>query len=235
MTKHTKIRLQWGAYGTFASGLVIAIAALFMHTAPMAMAQTEMAAKAKVQAAEKVSAVKVVQAADVAAAKVLADALLAKAEVTAPASMAYIDVAKVPIVILPASQPVIIAPVKPDDPKGAAEVVRGAMRTSNWRLVVLGGLLLTVLLLRKVGGFLPAKAAACVNSDRGGAALALAAGILTVVINGLIAGGTFDPQTLIDGVLAAATTAGSFNLAKRLAKPSDLQATPAGPNAPPVG
>ena len=155
--------------------------------------------------------------------------------VDAGAVASYIDVTKVSIVEVPASNPVAIAPVKPDDPKGAATVMQQAMHTSNWRLVVLGGLLLAVLLLRKMGGwFLPAKAGAWINSDRGGATLALLAGVLTVVINGLIAGGSFDPQLLIDGVLAAATTAGSFTLAKRLAKPSDLQATPAGPNAPPI-
>jgi hypothetical protein len=131
--------------------------------------------------------------------------------------------------------PVVIAPVKPDDPKGTANVIKGAMHTSNWRLVVIEGLLLAVLLLRKVGGFcLPTKWAAWVQSDRGGAALAVLAGVLTVVVNGMVAGGKFDPQLLIDGVLAAATAAGGFNLAKRLAAPSDLPATPAGPNAPPV-
>jgi hypothetical protein len=119
---------------------------------------------------------------------------------------------------------VVLVPVKPDDPKGAAEVVRGAMHTSNWRLVVLAGLLLAVLLLRKVGGwFLPGRAAAWVGSDRGGASLALVAGILTVLVNGLIAGGSFDPQLLVDGVLAAATAAGTFNIAKKLAKPSDME------------
>jgi hypothetical protein len=200
MTKRAKLRLQWGAWGAFASVLTIVIAVLFMHTVPAASAQVGVAKAAK-------------------------------AQVTAPATMAYIDVTKVPIVFAPASQSTsasaAIAPVKPDDPKGAAEVVRGAMRTSNWRLVVLGGLLLTVLLLRKVGGwFLPGRAAAWVNSDRGGAALALLAGVLTVVVNGLISGKGFDPQLLIDGVLAAFTAAGAFNVSKKLAKPSDQVAAP---------
>ena len=144
-----------------------------------------------------------------------------KVQTTATASTAYVDVTKVPIIITPQSQPVIIAPVKPDDPKGAAAVVKSAMHTSNWRLVVIAGLLLVVLSLRKLAGFLPAKAAAWVQSDRGGATLARLAGVLTVLVNGMVAGGKFDPQLLVDGVLAAATAAGSFNLAKRLAAPSD--------------
>jgi len=176
MTKRAKSRLQWGAWGAFSSVLVIAIAALSMHTVPAAEAQ-------------------------------------AKAQ-TAPASMAYIDAMRVPV----------IAPVKPDDPKGAATVMQRAMHTSNWRLVVIAGLLLVVLSLRKLAGFLPAKAAAWVQSDRGGATLALLAGVLTVLVNGMVAGGKFDPQLLVDGVLAAATAAGSFNLAKRLASPADKPA-----------
>jgi hypothetical protein len=118
-------------------------------------------------------------------------------------------------------------PVKPDDVQGVSGVVRDAMRTSNWRLVVIGGLLLAVLLLRRIGGFcLPPKGAAWVSSDRGGAALAIAAGVLTVVVNGMVAGGKFDPQLLIDGALAAATAAGGFNLVKRLAAPSDKPQSP---------
>lgn len=210
MTKHTKTRLKWGAWGSLTGVIVIIFAALAMRSIPPAMArsQTIAAAKAEVQAAEKVAATKLALAANLAAAKVLA------------------------ATSQPESTPAIVL-VKPDDPKGAAAVVQHAMHTSNWRLVVLAGLLLTVLLLRKVGGFLlPTKAATWISSDRGGATLALLAGVLTVVVNGMIAGGTFDPQLLIDGVLAAATTAGGFNLAKKLAKPSDLPATPAGPDAP---
>lgn len=146
----------------------------------------------------------------------------AQVTTTAPASMAYIDVTKVPIVFAADKPAVASQPVKADDVQGVTSTLRNAMRTSNWRLAVIAGLLLAVLLLRKVGGwFLPAKAAAWVNSDRGGATLALAAGVLTVVVNGLVAGGPFDPQLLIDGVLAACTAAGGFSVAKKLAAPSD--------------
>lgn len=139
---------------------------------------------------------------------------------------AYIDVTKVPITFHPepakAPAPAATQPIKPDDVQGASATLRNAMHTSNWRLAVLAGLLLSVLMLRKVGGwFLPARAGEWVNSDRGGATLALLAGVLTVLVNGLIAGGKFDPQLIIDGLLAAATAAGTFNLAKRLAKPAD--------------
>ena len=145
----------------------------------------------------------------------------AKVQVTAPASMAYIDVRTVPIVEVPESQPASAPAVKgPDDVQGVTATVRDAMRTSNWRLAVIAGLLLVVLILRRVGGFFWP----WFNTDRGGATLALAAGVLTVLVNGLVAGGAFDPQLLVDGLLAAFTAAGAFNVSKRLAKPADKQA-----------
>lgn len=198
-------------------------------TAKQVLKDSKVAA-GKVHVDAEVAATSVLTRANQAAAKVLVDAnAAAKATVAQPTTMAY-------VAVQPASMPVpvILAPVKPDDPKGAAEVLKGAMHGSNWRLVVLAGLLLAVLMLRKVGGwFLPPALGAWVNSDRGGATLALLVGTLTVLVNGMIAGGRFEAQLLIDGVLAAATTAGSFNLAKRLAAPSDLPATPAGRDAPP--
>jgi hypothetical protein len=164
-------------------------------------------------------------------------ALLTPAKAPASAPIAATAPQAVPGVSVSVSvapvAPAASQPVKPDDVQGVTNTIKGAMHTSNWRLVVVGVLLLSVLILRKVGGFcLPAKAAEWIKSDRGGATLAILAGVLTVVVNGMVAGGKFDPQLIIDGVLAAATTAGGFNLAKRLAKPSDLPATPAGPNAP---
>jgi hypothetical protein len=168
-------------------------------------------------------------------AKKVAVAKVAKLEVGVPASMAYVDVRALVATSQPSSRPAVVAAqVQPEDVQGTANVVRDAMRTSNWRLVVVAGLLLSVLLLRRLAGFLPARAAAWVHSDRGGATLALATGVLTVVVNGMVAGGKFDPQLLIDGVLASATAAGSFNIAKRLAKPSDRQATPDGQDTPPL-
>ena len=153
----------------------------------------------------------------------------AKVVVSVPASMAHVTVPTSQPVVTPVVTPAV-APVKPDDVQGVANTIKGAMRSSNWRLAVIAGLLLTVLLLRRIGGFfLPAKAGSWVNSDRGGAFLALMAGVLTVGVNGLVAGGGFNSQLLIDGVLAAATTAGSFNLINRLAAPSDLPVPPPAP------
>jgi len=129
-----------------------------------------------------------------------------------------------------ASQPVVIAPLKgPDDAAGAGNVVIKATRSSNWRLAVISGLLLIVIFLRKFG----AKFWPWCASDRGGAILSLAAGLLVVVINSLITGKGFDPQLLIDGLMTGTATSGVYSVAKKIGWPSDLPATKAGPEAPP--
>jgi hypothetical protein len=207
-----RAKIFWGPWvGAMAVACAMILIGGFMPEDALAQATKAQAEKA---------ATKIVNTAKVAATKIAVDSKRVVPQVVlveVPASM-------------PASQPVAIAPIKPNDPQGTAAVIKGAMHTSNWRLAVIGGLLLAVLLLRRIGGFcLPAKAGDWVNSDRGGATLALAAGVLTVGVNGCIAGGGFNPQLLVDGVLAAATTAGTFNLTKRLVKPSDLPASPPAP------
>lgn len=118
----------------------------------------------------------------------------------------------------PASAPAT-QPVTADNAQGITGVLSSALHCSNWRLVVIAGLLLAVFLLRKVGGFFWP----WVQTDRGGASLALLAAVLTVLVNGLVAGKGLDPQLILDGVLTGLTAIGTFTAAKKIAAPADKQ------------
>ena len=133
---------------------------------------------------------------------------------SAPSSQSLATVSAAPA-RAPASQAAPVV-VKLDDMKGTVDVITSATRTSNWRLAVCGLMLLCVYLLRRVGGmFWPA-----LTTDRAGALLALAAGLLVVLVNALAAGKGFDPQILIDGVLAGLTAAGGWTVTKKALAPA---------------
>lgn len=137
----------------------------------------------------------------------------------------------------PATQ---VAPITgADDAHGIAAGILAAVRGSNWRLAVVFALAGLVLLARKFSGALASwlpyslssgwfgKLLRWFQTDRGGAWLVLISGVLTVAINGLVAGKGCDPQLLIDGFSTAITAAGGYAVLKKLFLPSDKPAPPA--------
>jgi len=165
-----------------------------------------------------------------------------KVAATQPAA-AGAPIAKMPLTKVPASSPAIAekpvvtptsAPAKGiEDGAGIMKELAVAVRGSQWRLAVFLILAALVLGLRRFGvllaGWLPDKLRdgnlggflRWPNTDRGGAAMALLAGTLAVLVNGLQQGRRLDLSLVIDGVGTALGAAGGYAVLKKLGWPSD--------------
>lgn len=113
------------------------------------------------------------------------------------------------------------------DPGAFAKAVYDAFHARNWRL--LGALLLVGLVwaARQAKRWVP-----WFGTDRGGAVLVLALGVLTGLSSALAAGAPFTGYLLLDCLTGSVIAAGGWVLVKRLIWPKD-RATPAPAASPP--
>lgn len=109
-----------------------------------------------------------------------------------------------------------------------ARLVLEAARGRNWALV--GALVLSLLiaLVRRFAGRIAVsfagrvvgRAAAWLTTDRGGALLALLAGVAAALAAAFGAGGGVSVQTVLDGLVAGVTAAGGYAVLRKLLFPS---------------
>ena len=111
--------------------------------------------------------------------------------------------------------------VTPDvekDPVDFVSKLYSAAKSKDYRLLTVLSVVLVVFLLRWGGK----KYVPWFNTDRGGAALALAIGVLQQVI--LVAGAAgvaFSAWTIVEGLINGITAAGGVTVIKRLLDPKD--------------
>lgn len=109
----------------------------------------------------------------------------------------------------------------PDDlGKFLAETLAAAS-AKDWRVFASLLLIGAVWAMRKFAGKIPGKFGAFWSTDRGGAVMALVAGVLGSVAHVLAAKASFSWAMLSDGVVMAVTAAGGWAVMKKLVSPSD--------------
>jgi hypothetical protein len=117
--------------------------------------------------------------------------------------------------VVPASAaaPVSIDQLNPESDIGAVvSAVAGAVQSKNWRML---GALVIMLLTYASRKFL-APRVKFFASDRGGAVLALAMGVLASFAHLLAAGGSMGFGVVVDGLVAGFMAAGGWSVAKKL-------------------
>ena len=122
----------------------------------------------------------------------------------------------------------IVTPAADPDLLTVARLVLEAARGRNWALV--GALVLSLLiaLVRRFAGRiavsfagkLAGRAAAWLTTDRGGALLALLAGVAAALAAAFGSGGGVSVQTVLDGLVAGVTAAGGYAVIRKLLFPS---------------
>lgn len=130
----------------------------------------------------------------------------------------------------PAAQmPALVVSPEPEaDLLALARLVIDAARGRNWAL--LGALVLSLLiaLIRRFASRLAVsfagkavgRAAAWLTTDRGGALLALLAGVAAAFAAAFGSGGAVSAQTVVDGLVAGITAAGGYAVLRKLVFPS---------------
>ncbi len=119
--------------------------------------------------------------------------------------------------------PASVVPYDPSaNPSGFFSSLWSSIKGGQWRLIAMLVLVGLVWLARTIGG----KLVPWLKTDRGGALLAILAGILGALASLAIAGAKFTPQVLIDGVMAGFTAAGGWTVAKKILYPADSATTP---------
>jgi hypothetical protein len=115
----------------------------------------------------------------------------------------------------------VASPVSAPDPVAVLEAgqieifgqaLYDAAKGGKWRLVMVLGLVGIVWAARRYGG----RSWPWLQTDRGGVALVLAWGVVSVVGTYLVAGRTLTPWAVMDGLMAGATAAGGWTAVKRL-------------------
>lgn len=107
-----------------------------------------------------------------------------------------------------------------------------AVKTGNWKLTLILALVLIIWGVRKYGSKLaavPVKWVAAIGkfiaSDRGGAVLAMVAGVIGSVAAYMVGGANLTPKVLLDGLLLGFTAAGGWVVMKKIIVPAKA-ATP---------
>jgi len=116
---------------------------------------------------------------------------------------------------------VVVAVGVPDlekDPLTFAQEFFNAAKSKDLRLVVIFSIVAVVFALRRWGQRL----VPWFNTDRGGAGLALAMGLLGQVVLMLSAGAPFTAWLLVEGLINGVTAAGGVVVLKRLLNPQDI-------------
>ncbi len=143
------------------------------------------------------------------------------AGMSTPAQAAPSNVAPAPL----AMAPIVVAPAADEtDFLALASLVIDAARGRNWALLDALVLSLLIALVRKFASRLAVsfagravgKAAAWLTTDRGGALLALLAGVAAALAAAFGSGGAVSVQTVIDGVVAGITAAGGYAVLRKL-------------------
>ena len=116
---------------------------------------------------------------------------------------------------------VVVAVNVPDlekDPLTFAQEFFNAAKSKDLRLVVIFSIIAVVFVMRRWGQRL----VPWFNTDRGGAGLALAMGLLGQVVLMLSAGAPFTAWLLVEGLINGVTAAGGVVVLKRLLNPQDI-------------
>jgi hypothetical protein len=109
-----------------------------------------------------------------------------------------------------------------------AQLVFQAVQSSNWKVLVIIVMVGLTYVVKEYGG----RAWPWLDTDRGGAVLALAVGVLGSMANALAASAAISPQLLLNGFLMGVTAAGGYNVVKKILFPQDM--APAAPAPAPV-
>ncbi len=113
-----------------------------------------------------------------------------------------------------------------DNIEQVAQIVLNAVQSGNYRALAAGLLVLIIAAFRWVAPKLDGRLGALVKSDRGGAALAILAGLGGALTTALLAKQAINVQLLVSGVVTGVLAAGGFNVVKKLFAPSDKQTPP---------
>lgn len=119
-----------------------------------------------------------------------------------------------------AAASVSVPEVLPDpgaDPGGFFSAAVDALKTKDFKLVVILAIVGFVYALRRWGGLV----VPWFKSDRGGALLALVTGVLAAGCATAAAGAPFDLHLLVNGLEAGVLAAGGFAVVKKLLWPRD--------------
>lgn len=109
---------------------------------------------------------------------------------------------------------------------GFAKSVMSDVQKKDWRMLAATVVMALAWALRKYGSSVP-KLGPWMNTDRGGAVLALILGLCAGVGNALGGAGSLGWSTLVNSLLVSVTAAGGFTLMKKIISPSDKPAAPA--------
>lgn len=113
--------------------------------------------------------------------------------------------------------------VNPADDFGAfLSQVMAAVQAKDYQIIAALALVLVTFVARSWGKrFIP-----WLNTDRGGAVLALFLGVAGAFVTSLAARVSFGFQTVLDGLVVGVTAAGGWTVVKKIISPSDKEVTP---------
>lgn len=130
--------------------------------------------------------------------------------------------------LLLAALPVLaFAQVSPDDPSAFFNAVVAAIQGGQWRAVAVLGVIALVWVAKRYGSrYWP-----FLGTSRGGALLALAAGLVSTFAPAIFAGTPFSLKLVLDAVMLGVTAAGGWVVVRRLAFGEQVPPNPASPGA----
>lgn len=127
--------------------------------------------------------------------------------------------------------PAAVTPSQPIDPgQDFLSFVRlcfNAAKNGEWKLVPILLIIGIVWALRKWGAMIPV-IGSWLTTDRGGAILALLAGVFGVIGAGLISGASWSFTLIRDGILLGVTAAGGWSVLKKILGPDIWEAATTG-------
>lgn len=118
-----------------------------------------------------------------------------------------------------------VAQPSPDDPGAFFNAVVAAIQGGQWRVVAVLGVIALVWVAKRYGS----KRWAFLGTSRGGALLALAAGLVSTFAPAILAGTPFNLKLVLDAVMLGVTAAGGWVMVRRLAFGENVPANPAPP------
>lgn len=142
---------------------------------------------------------------------------MTRPEVDKAAALAAAEKVLTGSVNAPSSQPKVDIPKGADDVGSVLKKLSDAWKGGNWRLVIVGALVVVLYFLRRLGKQIPGKVGEWVASDRGGAWLTIAT-VVAFTLFVAFGGGSLDWDKLVDAILGACAVAGAYVLPKRAAK-----------------
>lgn len=120
------------------------------------------------------------------------------------------------------------------DPNGFFNLLWNAVTERKWGLVAVLSTIALVSLIRKVMPRIHSRLGAWLNSNRGGAVLAVVMGTATALATTAIAGLPITPRAFVDAVVVSIGAIGGWNAMWDLFKPSDKKPAAGATTEPPA-